>query len=211
MSGFDRVARIYHALELAAFGRTLQRARTAFLDRITAGSRVLILGDGDGRFLRALLDTVPGCTVHCVDGSARMLSLAAARLTAEERTRATFEHADARQYDPGPRPFDAIVTLFFLDCFVEHDVRQLVSRLSPNLREGGIWLFADFAIPARAPARWHAQLVVNGLYLFFRWRAGLDARALPPSEAILQTAGLVAADQREYRAGLIRSVVYLRA
>nr|MBP6717075.1 class I SAM-dependent methyltransferase [Acidobacteriota bacterium] len=146
-----------------------------------------------------------------VDGSARMLSLAAARLTAEERTRATFEHADARQYDPGPRPFDAIVTLFFLDCFVEHDVRQLVSRLSPCLRAGGIWLFADFAIPARAPARWHAQLVVNGLYLFFRWRAGLDARALPPSEAILQTAGLVAADQREYRAGLIRSVVYLRA
>ncbi|MBP6717208.1 MAG: class I SAM-dependent methyltransferase, partial [Acidobacteria bacterium] len=116
------MARIYHALELAAFGRTLQRARTAFLDRITAGSRVLILGDGDGRFLRALLDTVPGCTVHCVDGSAHMLSLAAARLTAEERTRVTCEHADARQYDPGPRPFDAIVTLFFLDCFVEHDV-----------------------------------------------------------------------------------------
>ncbi|MCR4374108.1 MAG: class I SAM-dependent methyltransferase [Acidobacteria bacterium] len=202
------MAATYQALELCAFGGGLQRARTAFVDHLTPCRDVLTLGDGDGRFLKALLDAAPDVRVHSVDASARMLALAGGRLTAHQRARLTFDCADARHFDPGQRTYDAIVTMFFLDCFVEGDVERIVSRILPHLRPGGLWLYADFAIPPSGAARMHARVAVSALYRFFRWRADLEARTLPPSEAILQRAGLSCLDQREFRAGLIRSAVY---
>ena len=208
MPGFDGVARVYHALEVAAFGGALQRARTAYLDRLAPCRDVLLLGDGDGRFLRALLDVAPDVCVHSVDASAAMLAVAEHRLRPGERARVTFEHADARRFDPGARTYDAVVTAFFLDCFSDHDVAHLVARVGPHLRRGGVWVFTDFASPARGVARLYARLVVGALYRFFRWRAGIDARGLPPSEAILERSGLMPVAHHEFRAGLIRAVLY---
>lgn len=202
------MAATYQALEVCAFGGGLQRARTAFVDHLASCRDVLTVGDGDGRFLRALLDAAPDVRVHSVDASARMLALAGSRLRPDQRDRVTFECTDARHFDSGQRTYDAIVTMFFLDCFVEGDVERIVSRLLPHLRPGGLWLYADFAIPPSGAARIHARVVVGALYRFFRWRAGLEARTLPPSEAILERAGLSSLDQREFRAGLVRSAVY---
>jgi ubiquinone/menaquinone biosynthesis C-methylase UbiE len=206
--GFDRVATAYHTLEWLAFGGALQRARTVFLDRLVSCRDVLVLGDGDGRFLSALLDVAPDVRVHSVDASARMLALAKDRLRGDARARVTFEHIDARHLDPGAHTYDAVVTMFFLDCFSDRDAETIVSRVRQHLRPGGLWLFADFAIPATGLARLHARLVVAALYRFFRWRADLDARTLPPSEVILERSALSRVAHREFRAGLIRSVVY---
>lgn len=211
MSGFDRVARIYQALEVAAFGRTLQRARTAYVNQLANSRDVLILGDGDGRFLQVLLCAAPHARVHSVDGSARMLQLAASRLSEANRSRVTFECADARHFTPNSSGYDAVATLFFLDCFSTTDVRALISRLSQTLHAEGQWLFADFAIPPRGFSRLYATVVVAALYLFFRWRAGLEVQQLPPSEQLLVSAGFQCRDAREFRGGLIRSAVYVRS
>ena len=47
----DRIARSYRWLEYAAFGVALERARFDFLRCAAEARRVLILGEGDGRFL----------------------------------------------------------------------------------------------------------------------------------------------------------------
>jgi cyclopropane fatty-acyl-phospholipid synthase-like methyltransferase len=208
MAGFDGIARSYHLLERMAFGGALQRARTAFLQSLAPCQHVLLLGDGDGRFGRELLEASSRVRVHSVDASAAMLALAAGRVQADDRPRITFEQADARHFDPGRRTYDAIVTLFFLDCFSEQDVVQIVTRVRPHLRAGGVWLFADFAIPSGMLARAHAHVAVWTLYRFFRWRTGLEARTLPPSEHILEQSGLQPVAHRTFRAGLIRSVMY---
>lgn len=208
MSGFDRVARVYHALEFAAFGGALQRARTAHIARLRHCDDILILGDGDGRFLTALLPIAPHARVHCVDASRAMQDLAAARVGAADRDRVTFECADARALDLGARRFDAVVTLFFLDCLTAGEVDALIARTTPHLRPRALWLFADFAIPPRGLARLHARVIVGTLYRFFQWRAGLEVQTLPPSEALLERAGFVLEDERGFRAGLIRSTVY---
>lgn len=206
MPGFDRVARLYRALEYAAFGGALQRARLAHIDTLRHCADILILGDGDGRFLSALVAIAPTARVRCIDTSAAMQAIAAARLSDRDRARVTFECADARAVDLSTRTFDAIVTMFFLDCFVEADVRALVNALMPRLRPDGVWLFADFNIPPRGLARIHARVVVAALYAFFRWQTGIAARALPASESRLRDAGLSCVAEREFRAGLVRSV-----
>lgn len=211
MTSFDGIARVYRLLEYAAFGRGLQRSREAHLGQLSRCADILIMGDGDGRCLTAVMRAAPYARVHCVDDSQTMLNLADARLSRDERRRVTFERVDARAFDPGPRTFDAMITMFFLDCFVERDVRALIERLVPHLRADGVWLFTDFSIPAHGLARVHAQIVVGGLYGFFRMATGLQARDLPPSEALLAAAGLRLTATTDYRMGLIRSPVYARS
>ena len=51
----DPIASSYRWLEYAAFGLALEHARFDFLSHAAAARRVLILGEGDGRFLARLL------------------------------------------------------------------------------------------------------------------------------------------------------------
>ncbi len=210
MTDFDRVASAYRWLEYLAFGRTLQRARTVHLPALADCRDILVVGDGDGRAVAQLATIAGAARIHCIDTSRRMLDEAARRVPAAARARVTFTCADVRTFDAGHDAWDAVVTLFVLDCFDNDDVRAVVERLHAALRPGGRWLFADFAIPARGWRRWRARIWIDGLYRFFRWRTGLAVSRLPASEAILAAAGLVPLAVEERQAGLIRSVCYER-
>jgi ubiquinone/menaquinone biosynthesis C-methylase UbiE len=211
--GFDRVAGIYRVLEHVAFGRTLQRARIAHLNILRECRDILVIGDGDGRCLEAIVATAPDAHVTAIDASGAMLARARRRIAAAGAAdRVTFRHADVRRAGSWPLDhYDAIVTMFVLDCFTAADVEAIVAALARGVRPDGVWLFADFAIPDRGWRRLHARLVVGLLYAFFRWTTGIEARDLPPSEAALAARGFSPADVREYRGGLIRSVWFRRS
>ena len=72
---FDRIARPYRWLEYLTLGRALERCRLHFLPQLTDRTQALILGDGDGRFLAALVDQNHILTAAAVDTSATMLEL----------------------------------------------------------------------------------------------------------------------------------------
>ena len=68
---FDRIAPWYRSLEWIVFGDKLQRCRIASLAEIGAPRRVLIVGEGDGRFLAEFLRVHPDAEVDCLDASVR--------------------------------------------------------------------------------------------------------------------------------------------
>ena len=210
-TGFGRLSRWYRALEFAAFGRDLERARFAFLGRLAGCADILLLGEGDGRCASRLAAIAPGARIHCVDLSAGMIARAARRLErAGLGERVTFERADLLSFVPAPAAFDAVATLFVLDCFDADGVASIVSRVVPGLRPAAPWLFADFVMPAAGAARVRARLWLAVLYAFFRWTSGLRVSALPPSEAILERAGWRRTACLDLNRGLIRSAVYAR-
>jgi ubiquinone/menaquinone biosynthesis C-methylase UbiE len=209
---FDRLARGYRALELLAFGRDLERARFCFLESLRDCRSILILGEGDGRCLSRLVKIAPRALVHCVDSSPAMLMLASGRLSGPgEAGRVRFERADAFSVRLETTGYDAVVTLFFLDCFTADQVEPLLSRIRPSLRPGARWLWADFSVPPRGPARWRARAWVALLYAFFRWQTGLPARELPPAERMLEDAGFRCVSTREFQWGLVRSALFALA
>ena len=53
--GYDHLAKHYHFFEKLMFGESLTKARMALLDSIPDCCSALVLGDGDGRLLEALL------------------------------------------------------------------------------------------------------------------------------------------------------------
>jgi SAM-dependent methyltransferase len=209
-SGFDRLAGPYRALEFAAFGRDLERARFAFLDRLAGCRDILLLGEGDGRCAARLAGIAPGARILCVDSSPGMIARAKRRIPQADAARVTFLCADVLSFVPAPGAFDAAATLFFLDCFDEASVAAIVARVGPALRPRAPWLFADFVLPAGGIARLRARAWLGVLYAFFRAGTGLRTSALPPSERVLGQAGWALAERKEFQGGLVRSAVYLR-
>jgi SAM-dependent methyltransferase len=210
-TGFDRLARAYRALEFLAFGRDLERARFALLDRLAGSREILLLGEGDGRCAERLAALAPEARILCVDSSPGMVARAAERMPAAASGRVRFLCADALSFVPEPVAFDAVATLFFLDCFNEAGVESIVARTGAALRPGAPWLFADFVVPPGGMARLRARAWLAVLYAFFRWGAGLRVSRLPPTEEILGRAGWTVSERRDYQWGMVRSAVYRRS
>lgn len=151
----------------------------------------------------------PDARIHCIDTSNAMLREAARRVL-DTGDRVSFECVDVRAFDTQTRRWDAVVTMFVLDCLTSEDVQCVATKLSHALRSGGHWLFADFVIPARGWRRLRARLWIGCLYRFFRWRTGLEVSRLPPSERLIQESGLVAVAVSEHQAGMVRSIRYAK-
>jgi len=205
---FDRLAGIYRALEYLAFGRYLEHARFCFLERLSACRHILVLGEGDGRCLAQLIRVAPDARIDCLDLSPAMLALAAARLPPEARERVTFRCADLLSIEFPPARYDAVVTLFFLDCFTPDQAADIVRRVTTSLQPGACWLWTDFALPPCGLARLRAQAWLAVLYAFFHWQTGLSAQMLPPAEDLIAATGFVRGELREFQHGLVRSAVF---
>ena len=206
----DPLARWYRWLEYAGFGRALERTRLAFLGTMTTARRVLVLGDGDGRFLAAFLKVNPHAEVDCVDSSAGMLALAWQRVGTADAARVRFHHADAVHWQPPAVSYDLIVTHFFLDCFTNGELFPLVARLAAFTVPGARWTVSEFRQPPGGPAAWHASLWITGLYAFFRVVTGLRARRLPNHAAALAAAGFRLERETVHRLGLLTSQAWRR-
>jgi SAM-dependent methyltransferase len=209
-AGFDRLARPYRALEFLAFGRDLERARFAHLGRLASSRDILLLGEGDGRCAARLAAIAPLARILCVESSPAMIRRASARIAPSDAPRVTFLCADARSLAPGPGAFDAVATLFFLDCLDAAGAAELISRVGHGLRPGATWLFADFVLPPRGAARLRARAWLAVLYAFFRVAAGLRVSELPPSEEILLREGWRRESCADFQGGLVRSAAYTR-
>lgn len=210
---FCSLARHYALLERLAFGSRLQQARTAFLDRMTSLETILILGEGDGRFLDSLLRVNPRARITCIDSSQGMIDRARNRielLYPEINYNINWQSRDALEASYETDAFDAIVTLFFLDCFTPDDTERLIRRLEPAARSDCRWLWADFVQPEdRWPAMF-ARTTQGLLYRFFRWRTGIRARRLPPVHELMRRNGWQRSAHRQFLFGTIESAVWKR-
>ena len=207
---FDAVAPWYRALETIAFGNALQRARTAWLNEIGSPRRALIVGEGNGRFLAALLQRHPLIRIDCVDSSERMLDLArqhVLKASPDDIGRVSFLRHDVVSWTPGDR-YDLIVTHFILDCFSIRQVGLVVAKLAQAAAANARWLLADFRTPNAGFARVHARVWLAVMYWFFRCVAGIEARELVDPSPFLRAEGFTLARQDLFRLGMVKSELW---
>jgi ubiquinone/menaquinone biosynthesis C-methylase UbiE len=205
---FDFIAPHYRWLETIAFANKLQAARIALLDQVGTPKRALVAGEGNGRFLEALLREHPAIIVDCVDASARMIELARERV--HDVSRVQFLHEDLMAWSPSENVYDLIVTHFFLDCFDQAELEHVIAKLARAATSEAVWLLADFSIPPRGIAKFHAQLWLGVMYRFFRATTGIIARELIDPSELLRTRGFRLLSRRTARFGLIKSELWQR-
>jgi ubiquinone/menaquinone biosynthesis C-methylase UbiE len=207
---FDAVAPWYRTLETIAFGNALQRARLACLDEIGSPRRALIVGEGNGRFLAAVLQRHPLIRIDCVDSSERMLDLARQHVqetSPNEVGRVAFLREDVRSWTPNDR-YDLIVTHFLLDCFSTPQIGLIVAKLAQAAAPNTTWLLADFRIPGAGFARGHARAWLAVMYWFFRGVAGIEASDLVDPSPFLRVEGFALARQHLFRLGMVKSELW---
>src|SRR6185312_1358848 len=188
---FDVLAPHYRWMEWVSAGDLLQRCRTAHLARVPTAQSILILGEGNGRFLLESRRQFPRAAITVVDASARMLELARKRLARQgvKTEGIEFIRADALTWMPPAGNFDLIVTHFFLDCFRPDQLEELVSKPARAAAPNAHWLLADFQA---APAGWRRQrsrAILWLMYRFFIAMTRLPARSLTPPDNLLEKNG----------------------
>ncbi|MES2659305.1 MAG: class I SAM-dependent methyltransferase [Verrucomicrobiota bacterium] len=199
---FDRLAPFYRAMEFITAGGKLQRCRTVFLTEIPVPRRVLLAGEGHGRFLPECVKQFPEAKITVVDSSQRMLEIAKSKVESEQ---VGFLHADLLEWEGPSGEFDLIVTNFFLDCFTGEDLTKVVSKLGQTASPRADWLLADFDIPPSGISRWRSRMIIAMLYRFFRIVTGLKARSLVPPDAEIQKTGFRLHRRKTHEWGLLKS------
>ena len=204
---FDLLAPHYRWMEVVLAGEKLQRCRTAFLDEAEAARNVLILGEGNGRFLAECRRRLAKARITCVDQSARMLSLARKRVArlGLSPEQVSFVHADALEWSPPENAFDLVVTHFFLDCFRSEQVEEIIRKLSRAATRQSSWLIADFQLPASGWRQCRARLILCMMYLFFRAVTALPARRLTRPDDFLRAHGFILCERKSSEWGLLHS------
>ena len=204
---FDILAPHYRWMEFVSAGNKLQLCRTAFLGRITGANHVLILGEGNGRFLLECRRQLPNAKITVVDASARMLARARQRLEGQgiNSERIDFVCADTLTWTPPEGPFDLIVTHFFLDCFRAGQLDPLIATLAHAAAPGANWLLADFQSAPAGWARFRSKLILWLMYRFFTVVTRLPASTLTPPDVFLERHGFQLREREVYDWGLLHS------
>lgn len=188
------------------FGNQLTRARLGLLSHLKFARRILLLGEGDGRFLRALVDQNPHSNIVVVDRSRRMLARARRRVPNAANVR--FIQSDAQQFlsdSNAPSAFDAIVTLFVLDCLDAQEVEMLVRQAGERLTPTGAWLWADFVVPRSGLSRPVARVMLRFLYWFFRTTTDTSATTLIDPTPHFEALGLNTLARTSTLCGMVQS------
>ncbi|HEX4120477.1 MAG TPA: class I SAM-dependent methyltransferase, partial [Verrucomicrobiae bacterium] len=208
---FDWLAPHYRWMEWLLAGKKLQKCRAAFLPAIPAPHRALVVGEGHGPFVAALLKAHPNVHCTCVDASARMLEATRDRLNAAglAGARVEFVHADVLKWK-APGAYDLIATHFVLDCFRPDQLDRVSAQLAAIAAPGANWLLADFQEPPAGPAKWRARAILEMMYLFFRWATGLPASKLTPPDNFLARHGFLLRQRETFEWGLLHSDLWVR-
>ena len=199
----DRIAPFYEWIEKAAFGGKLQGHRLTFLRAAEGKQRVLVLGDGDGRFTQALAMTYPELAIDSVELSTGMVREARKRLTQNSYVRVI--QGDVLNFDFRAARYDVVYTHFFLDCFNTKTARSLIGRLSTALPAEACWVISDFRVTNQGWRKLYTKAWLAAMYAFFRYATGLKTKRLPEYESAMEAAGFRKCQERVSTSGLIAS------
>lgn len=210
---FDLLAPHYRWMELALAGEKLQRCRTAFLPQIVDSREILILGEGNGRFLLECRKALGHARITCVDASAGMLAQARRRLGSHNSSLdgITFIQADALSWVPPQGAFDLVVTHFFLDCFTCEQLKGLLATVAGACQNHARWLVADFQIAPKGLRRWRARMIHCLMYAFFRLVTRLPAHRLTEPDSFLGSHGFILKQRLTGDWDLLRTDLWERA
>jgi len=202
---FSSLSSIYDVLGLLMFQGSLHSSQVYFFDKMPKIKKALILGGGTGKFLVDLLNSVLVEKVIYVDISPGMIAKAkdkVRKLKLENKVEficGGFESIPVGQYD-------LICTHYFLDCFEEEHIVEMLQVLKKSLSENGVWHFTDFYLDSGSS--FLRKKFVAFLYFFFRTSCGLKVDKLANFKKVFKNTGFKRIEEKYFRRRLLRTALY---
>lgn len=210
-SCFDKLAPWYHFLETISFGNQLQQCRISQLAEFKEVKKVLILGDGNGRFLESLLKSNNNAEIESLDISRNMIGLANARITSlRNSSKVIFINSDVFDWDFPKCKYDLVVTNFFLDCFAYSELINLIEKVSLSLKPEGKLIYGDFNVPNSLFKKTLTSLLLFGMYLFFRIFTQISANSLHDPTSLLIEKKFILKNEKYYLWSFLKSQLWIK-
>jgi len=210
-SCFDKLAPWYHFLETISFGNQLQKCRITQLAELNSEKNVLILGDGNGRFLESLLKSNSDTEIVSLDISRNMIELANARITSlPNSSKVIFIYSDVFDWDFPKCKYDLVVTNFFLDCFTYSELTNLIKKVSLSLKPEGKLIYGDFNIPNSFFKKTLTSLLLFGMYRFFRMFTRISANSLHDPSSLLIENKFILKNEKYYLGSFLKSQLWMK-
>jgi ubiquinone/menaquinone biosynthesis C-methylase UbiE len=208
---FDGVASSYLFLETITFGNQLQKCRTSMISHLTNSKRVLVLGEGNGRFLEAFCKVNPLAEILVIDESPRMLDLAKRRIANANppiNNQIKFRCANVFEILPLSGTFDLIVCNFFLDCFTSSEIGHLLGLFRQMILESGLLVVGDFRKPDSIFGKFIGEFILKIMHVFFEKTAGISATELTDLHAMLLERSFQKAVEKKLFFGFLNSSIW---
>jgi len=207
-ANFDHVAVLYPLLEQLVFGSALSRSRSVFMQEVIEGKNLLLIGEGNGRFLSDIVKQNSASAITVVDSSSQMLSAAAKRIAAIDGcAKVRFLNADFLDWQSPFAHYDRIVTHYFLDLYRPDRIRRIVEQISCLATEDSRWINVDFT---KANPRMRQTFLMWAQYRFFRTCAGIEAERLFDPLSYIEQAGWRIIESKSLEQGWIAAQLLSR-
>ena len=203
---FDLVAPFYPGLERLVFGTHLGGARQTFLLEVLKATQILLVGEGNGRFLKLLNTRKSTGHVRVVEKSSIMIRLAKNHVGPLGEINLEFVQGDFRSCQLG-KAFDCVVTHFFLDLFNPPAQLAIIEKFAELTNEMATWINVDF-IPARS---WRGRVLMWWQYRFFRVVSRIEAKSCSDELPAALQSGWSLVEAVPYLGGLVVARRYQKA
>ncbi len=208
--GFDFLSPFYDFSVRLFFGNSLDKSQFFFLKELGPCKSILVFGGGTGKILPVLGDCQLPEKVCYVDLSEKMIAKAKKRPRVRSSNGfASVEFVCGSFADiPADSRFDLIITPYVLDCLVEPELFAGMQLLKEKLSTKGKWLFVDFNIPKKGPARYFSWISIRMLYFFFNIVCGLGGRNLPDFSSNFEILRFKLDAEKYFCSGMLTAKVY---
>ena len=209
MMNFDLIAKHYNWIEKIIFRSDLEKVRRMNLALVKNAKSILLLGDGDGRFLEQVSLMGTDAFIVSVDSSAKMIDLSKRKL---EKSALNVEFNCTKIEDFQPidnfKP-DLIIAHFFLDCFTHDEVKLIIDRVSEWAAVNAKFVISDFLITKKTSFnKIYQKMLTKIMIRFFRLFCGISTRFLPNIPKIMTAQGWNCLSQESLKSEFINSWVW---
>lgn len=178
---FDYISPYYSLGEKYFFGEKLNFHRRLFPHTLRISNKVLLLGEGRGKFLQYLLKENNSCKITIIESSKRMAESIYNLIPHRDRFRVEIKNISIKHFKSDHR-FDLICSFFFWDCFSEYQLNHHIPLMIDFLGNKGYWHNADFVDVSKINCyqTFKNFIFIRSLYLLFNYTTGLNVNKVFP-------------------------------
>lgn len=205
LNNYDKIADHYDTLSRLVFFKSQVNAQINQLPYIQKNSHVLIVGGGTGWILEELSNIYPiGLKIVYVEISAKMIALSQKRNY--KNNHVEFVNIGIEDFKTDVL-FDAILTPFLFDNFVEQRAAKVFGQLNEYLKIDGLWFQVDFSLN-KANGNWWKCLLLRSMYGFFKLLGIVEAHKLIDMNPYFFKANYLIVEEWLYYGSFIKATIF---
>lgn len=204
LNNYDKIAGHYDTLSRLVFFKSQVNAQINQLQYIRENSHVIIVGGGTGWILEELSNIYTGLNIVYVEISAKMIALSQKRNY--KNNHVEFVNIGIEDFKTDVL-FDAILTPFLFDNFVEQRAAKVFAQLNEYLKKDGLWFLVDFSLN-KTNGNWWKWLLLRSMYGFFKLLSIVEAHQLIDMNPYFFKANYLIVEERLYYGRFIKATIF---